>query len=85
MKPARVALCSLPVIGEDPDSEVNRRIRKYSKIIKQIAREENVNYISFYKRCTSKSLHLLAAPSQPISYSISYPSLEQLLKSSYSI
>jgi lysophospholipase L1-like esterase len=47
---ARVALCSLPLAGEDPASEVNRRARDYSMIIKQIADEENVSYIPFYER-----------------------------------
>ncbi len=47
---ARVALCSLPLIGEDPESEVNRRIREYSMVIKQIATEEKVSYIPFSER-----------------------------------
>jgi lysophospholipase L1-like esterase len=47
---ARVALCSLPLAGEDPESEINRRAREYSMIIKQIADEENVSYIPFYER-----------------------------------
>jgi lysophospholipase L1-like esterase len=47
---ARVALCSLPLAGEDPESEVNRRSREYSIIIKQIANEENVSYIPFHER-----------------------------------
>jgi lysophospholipase L1-like esterase len=47
---ARVALSSLPLAGEDPESEVNRRAREYSTIIKQIALEENVSYLPFYER-----------------------------------
>jgi len=53
---ARVALCSLAVIGEDPESadlvqrEVNRCIEDYSAIIKRVAREEGVAYIPFYER-----------------------------------
>ena len=47
---ARVAVCSLPLAGEDPGSEVNRRSREYSMIIKQIANEENISYIPFYER-----------------------------------
>lgn len=47
---AQIALCSLPLAGEDPESEVNRRIREYSIVIKQIANEENVKYIPFYER-----------------------------------
>jgi lysophospholipase L1-like esterase len=47
---ARVALCSLPLAGEDPDSEINRRSREYSMVIKQIAYEESVSYIPFHER-----------------------------------
>jgi lysophospholipase L1-like esterase len=47
---AQVALCSLPLAGEDPESEVNRRAGEYSLIIKQIADEENVSYIPFHER-----------------------------------
>jgi lysophospholipase L1-like esterase len=47
---ARIALCSLAIVGEDPESEANRRIGEYSAIIKRIACEENVSYIPFYER-----------------------------------
>jgi lysophospholipase L1-like esterase len=53
---AHVALCSLAVIGEDPESmdtpqrEVNKRIEEYSAIVKRIAHEESVSYIPFYER-----------------------------------
>lgn len=53
--PATIALCSLPLIGEDPASvnpfqrELNRRIEEYSAIIKEIAREEFVAYLPVYE------------------------------------
>ena len=53
---ARIALCSLIPIGEDPGSskpfqaEANRRIEEYSAILKDIAREEAVSYLPFYER-----------------------------------
>lgn len=53
---ARVALCSLAVIGEDPQStdpaqqEVNQRIDQYSAIVKRLAAEEGVCYLPFYER-----------------------------------
>jgi lysophospholipase L1-like esterase len=53
---ARIALCSLIPIGEDPGSvnpfqaEANRRIEEYSTILKDIAREEAVSYLPFYER-----------------------------------
>jgi lysophospholipase L1-like esterase len=53
---ARIALCSLIPIGEDPGSsnpfqaEANRRIEEYSAILKDIALEEAVSYLPFYER-----------------------------------
>lgn len=53
---ARIALCSLIPIGEEPDStnpfqaEANRRIEKYSAILKDIAQEEDVSYLPLYER-----------------------------------
>lgn len=47
---ARVALCSLPLAGEVPDSEVNIRMKEYSMAIKQIAQEENIIYLPFYEQ-----------------------------------
>jgi lysophospholipase L1-like esterase len=53
---ARIALCSLAVIGEDPAStrptqqEVNRRVEAYSAMIKRVALEEGVSYIPFYEQ-----------------------------------
>ncbi len=53
---ARIALCSLIPIGEDPDSanpfqaEANRRIEEFSAILKDIAQQEAVSYVPFYER-----------------------------------
>jgi lysophospholipase L1-like esterase len=53
---ARIALCSLIPIGEDPgasnpfQAEANRRIEEYSAILKEIAHAEAVSYIPFYER-----------------------------------
>jgi lysophospholipase L1-like esterase len=65
--PARVALCSLPVIGQDPESEANRRLEAYSAIIQQIAREENVNYIPLYERMHEQ---IVASPGRAFTGSI---------------
>lgn len=52
---AAVALCSLPLIGEDPmssnpfQSELNRRIKEFSAIIRGIAQEEGTDYIALYE------------------------------------
>ena len=53
---ARIALCSLIPIGEDPSAshsfqaEANRRIAEYSAIIEMLAREEALSYLPFYER-----------------------------------
>lgn len=62
---ARIALCSLIPIGEDPgasnpfQAEANKRIAEFSAILKETAREEAVSYLPFYER-----LHelILASP-----------------------
>jgi lysophospholipase L1-like esterase len=46
---AKIALCSLPLAGEDPDSEINKRVKESSIFIKQIADEENLYYVPFYE------------------------------------
>ena len=53
---ARIALCSLNVIGEDLKStdqfqaEINRLVIEYNTIIEQIAKEEGVTYLPVYER-----------------------------------
>ncbi|MFZ2804669.1 MAG: GDSL-type esterase/lipase family protein [Patescibacteria group bacterium] len=53
---ADIALVSLPPIGEDPhptdpvQQELNFRIKQYSQIIQETAREEHVSYIPLYER-----------------------------------
>ena len=51
----KIAVCSLPPIGEDLSSEnpfqtnLNQRIAAYSAIIKEVAQEEDVGYIAMYE------------------------------------
>lgn len=53
---ARIALCSLIPIGEDPGStnpfqaEANRRIEEYSAMLNEIASAEAVSYLPLYER-----------------------------------
>jgi len=57
---ATVALCSLPPIGEDPDSaqpfqhELNRRSGQLNAMIKDIAQEESVGYIALNEAMTAQ-------------------------------
>ena len=52
---ASVGLCSLPPIGEDPESadpfqsELNRRIEEYSVIIREVAKQTTCAYLGIYE------------------------------------
>ena len=46
---ARIALVSLPVLGEDLGSEHNQHIRAYNAILKEIALQEEVAYIPVHE------------------------------------
>lgn len=43
---ARVALLSVPVLGEDLSSEPNLKVIKYNEVIKEIADKYSVNYLT---------------------------------------
>lgn len=66
---ARIALCSLGPIGEDPASgnpaqqQLNALIRQYSGIIKEIAAAEDCAYIPFYERLSEQ---IAARPGRPL-------------------
>jgi acyl-CoA thioesterase I len=48
--PARLALLSLAVIGEDLEHEANRKVVLYNDAIRRVAREENVSYLPLHER-----------------------------------
>jgi lysophospholipase L1-like esterase len=50
---AHVALLSLPVLGEDLDSEANRRTGEYSTIISDVAKAHGVTYLPLNERMKS--------------------------------
>ena len=47
---AKIALVSLPVLGEDLESTPNQRIKDYNALLKEIADEKQVSYLPVYKR-----------------------------------
>jgi lysophospholipase L1-like esterase len=59
---AKIALCSLAPIGEDPHSNnpfqqaVNRKIRDYNLIIQQITQDQNLTYIPFNEELSARIL-----------------------------
>jgi lysophospholipase L1-like esterase len=46
---AKIALVSLPVLGEDLDSIPNQCIKDYNALLKEIAEEEQVGYLPVYE------------------------------------
>ncbi len=50
---ARIALLSLPPIGEDVDSVAFRRAAEYSGIIREVARSQNVDYLPLNEAMTA--------------------------------
>jgi lysophospholipase L1-like esterase len=49
---ARVALCSLPMLGEKLDSPVNQQVRAYNDVIRQVARDNALMYLPIYEDLT---------------------------------
>jgi lysophospholipase L1-like esterase len=47
---AKIALCSIPIISEEPTSRVFQQSIDYSRTIKEIATKEQVTYIPFNER-----------------------------------
>jgi lysophospholipase L1-like esterase len=47
--PARIALVSLPILGEDLESIPNQRIREFNALLREIAKEEQVGYLPVYE------------------------------------
>ncbi len=47
---ARIAIASLPVLGENLDSVENKTITEYNNALKQIAENENVGYLPVHEK-----------------------------------
>lgn len=59
---ARVALLSLPVLGQEPDSEPVRRAGEYSEVVKETAAAYGVSYLPLYE---SQLQHLRSSGHTP--------------------
>ena len=46
---AKIAVVSLPVLGEDLESTPNQRTKEYNVLLKEIADEEQVRYLPVYE------------------------------------
>ncbi|MFC5823313.1 SGNH/GDSL hydrolase family protein [Nonomuraea insulae] len=49
---ARLAIMSLPPLGEDPDTDINRRLAGYNAVIKEIATQTKIDYLPLHERFT---------------------------------
>jgi lysophospholipase L1-like esterase len=47
---AKIALASIPVLGEDLDSLPNTRVREYNVMVKAVAEKEQIAYLGVYER-----------------------------------
>jgi lysophospholipase L1-like esterase len=73
---ARIALISIPPIGENPLSTEYLRAKEYSRIIKDVAAEENITYLPLFEKLdellkgkNTPSLHTFNETNKLIYYS----------------
>jgi len=66
---AKIALSSIPPIGEDPTEEIFIKSGEYSLIIKKIARDKKCTYLPVYE----KFVTLLALKNKKLQPTFSYP------------
>ncbi|MGN9778792.1 SGNH/GDSL hydrolase family protein [Micromonospora sp. H33] len=66
---ARVALMSLPPLGEELDSEINRNLSGYNAAIREVAIRAGVDYVPVHERMTG----LLAQRGDRQPYDFSFP------------
>ncbi|MFD4443554.1 SGNH/GDSL hydrolase family protein [Nocardia sp. NPDC058519] len=65
---ARIALMSLPPLGEDLDAPINHTLSGYNAVIEEIAADTGVNYLPLHERMT-EVLRQVAAPGPEYSFS----------------
>jgi lysophospholipase L1-like esterase len=76
---AKIALVSIPPLGEDLDAPPNQRIREYNELLKEIATEEQVSYLPVYEKQEEYIKSNLQTGGRPFKGGI-IPSLELLVR-----
>ncbi|RKT86206.1 Lysophospholipase L1 [Saccharopolyspora antimicrobica] len=66
---ARIALMSLPPMGEDLNSEINRRLSDYNRAIEETAASTGADYLPVHERMAE----IVAERENPTSYDFSFP------------
>ena len=76
---AKIALVSIPPLGEDLASLPNERIREYNGLLKEIATKEQVSYLPVYEKQEEYLKSNLQTAGRPFKGGI-IPSLELLVR-----
>ncbi|MDA3646690.1 GDSL-type esterase/lipase family protein [Saccharopolyspora indica] len=66
---ARIALMSLPPMGEDLNAEINRRLSEYNRAIEETAESAGADYLPVHERMAE----IVAQQENPASYDFSFP------------
>lgn len=45
---ARIALCALPMLGEDLSAPINQRLREYNTVVREVTEQEQVTFVPVY-------------------------------------
>ena len=76
---AKIALVSIPPLGEDLASLPNQRIREYNELLKEIVAEEQVGYLPVYENQEEYIKSNLQTAGRPFNGGI-IPSLELMVR-----
>jgi lysophospholipase L1-like esterase len=63
---AKIAVCSLPPLGEAMDSRANQRIAQYNEVVREVAHETSCDYLPVHEAL--RDALAAAAPTEPRPY-----------------
>jgi len=49
---AKIALCSLPMLGDVPESEANRKVREFNEVLREVAERHQAAYVPVNEELT---------------------------------
>ncbi len=62
---AKIALASLPMLGEDLNAPICRRVREYNACLQELALQEQVAYLPVYERLEVELNKVQPQPGRP--------------------
>lgn len=77
--PARVALLSLPLFGEDLDSVFNQRVDSYNQVIRDVAAAEGAAYLPLYETMAAVVRAEPGRPRPPINRMVGIAQVQHFL------